>query len=154
MPGMTFAQSGSFFSLSPNEGLEYKACSNSKVLRLPREVFLSALKTNRELCDDYISALLRNQVYLIERIVYQAEKGVYAKSIRWLLFMAKFYGEQKDDCAQLRVPITQEIAANFMHITRESAASALGKLKKKQLIAFKNKCVTITSLKGLENELY
>jgi CRP/FNR family transcriptional regulator len=153
LPGMTFAQSGTFFEEFITVQLDYKACTDSKVLRVNRQVFLEKIHQDTGLNTDYITALLRNQIFLIERITYQSEKGVYKKCIRWLLFMAKFYGIQDNDKLEIQVPITQELAANFMNITRESAAAALKKLKHKKLISFKSKRATIHNPTLLQQEL-
>lgn len=154
LPGMTFAQSGSFFEEFSTVQLDYKACDNSSVLRVDRVHFLASLKQDANLNEDYVSALLRNQIFLVERIVYQSEKGVNNKCVRWLLFMAKFYGQITSSGIKIATPITQETAANFMNVTRESAASALGALKKKKLISVDRKYLTISSVASLEKEIH
>lgn len=155
LPGMTFAQSGSFFQ-DEGGGLEYCSVGTSTAYRLPWQVFLDQLEKDRAFSQDYVRALLRNQIYLVERIVYQGEKGIYPRTVRWLLFMAKFYGhstdENKDTCT-IAVPLTQETAANFMHVTRESASFAFRKLTSQKLISVKKKLITIPSLSALKQEL-
>jgi CRP-like cAMP-binding protein len=153
LPGMTFAQSGSFFDEFSTVQLDYKACDESSVLRVDRKQFLASIKGDNNLSEDYVNALLRNQIFLIERIVYQSEKGVYNKCVRWLLFMAKFYGQKTSSGIKIITPITQETAANFMNVTRESAASALITLKNKSLISTRRKHLTIHSLASLEKEI-
>lgn len=153
LPGMTFAQSGSFFEGINTTRLDYKATTNCSVLRLPRDDFLKAVSRDPDLNKDYVFGLLRNQIFLLERIVYQSEKGVYNTCVRWLLFMARFYGQQIGPEVHIMTPITQEIAANFMNITRESAAVALKKLKTKKLISLQRKQATIHNLALLEKEL-
>lgn len=154
MPGMTFAQSGSFFN-DEGGGLEYCSVASSTAYRLPREVFLKQLAKDAAFNEDYVQGLLRNQIYLVDRIVYQGEKGIYARTIRWILFMAKFYGRpnsKKDSCT-ISIPLTQETAANFMHITRESASTTFGKLTNKGLITVNKKLITIPSIQALNKEL-
>lgn len=152
LPGMTFAQSGSFFN-DDGGGLEYCACQTSKVLRVDRKDFLRQLSSDRDFNNDYVDSILRNQIFLIERIVYQGEKGIHNKCIRWLLFMAKYYGVTSGKSVTLIVPVTQETAANFMHATRESASAALGKLKKAGLVTSNKKFITITDIDKLQGEL-
>lgn len=153
LPGMTFAQSGSFFEEFSTIQLDYKACDESSVLRVDRKQFLASLKGNNNLSEDYVNALLRNQLFLIERIAYQSEKGIYNKCIRWLLFMAKFYGHKTSEGIQIMTPITQETAANFMNVTRESAGSALTLLKKRGRISVSSKRLTIHDTDLLQREL-
>lgn len=153
LPGMTFAQSGSFFESFSTLRLDYKACQDSDVLRLPRTDFLYAVHNRRGIGQDYVTGLLRNQIFLVERLAYQSEKGVYSKCVQWLLFMAKFYGQRNGSEITLIPPITQEIAANFINTTRESVASPLLKLKRKNLISIERKRLTIHNQELLEDEL-
>lgn len=156
LPGMTFAQSGSFFQDEGGGGLEYCSVGTSTAYRISRQVFLDQLKKDPAFSQDYVQALLRNQIYLVDRIVYQGEKGIYPRTLRWLLFMAKFYGhttDPKKDTCTIAVPLTQETAANFMHVTRESASFAFRKLTAKKLISVKKKLITIHSISALKGEL-
>lgn len=153
IPGMTFAQSGSFFN-DDGGGLEYYATSKTTVYRLRKEDFFKTVETNALFNKDYIELILRNQIFLIDRIIYQGEKGIHAKCIRWLLFMIKYYGQKKGAACTLMVPTTQETVANFLHITRESASAALAELKKKGLITVDKKYITITNCNKLQKELH
>ncbi|MCA9329682.1 Crp/Fnr family transcriptional regulator, partial [Candidatus Saccharibacteria bacterium] len=119
-PGMPFAQLGSFFNID-SSGLEYRSVDKSIVLRIPNELFLKQLSIDKSFQADYMQSLLRNQMHLVDRILYQGEKDIYARTIRWIIFMNKYYGVQNNDNSwMIGVPLTQEIAGNFMYITRES----------------------------------
>lgn len=121
---------------------------------LPQEEFQQQLRANTDFAMDYINRLSLNQIYQIDRIVYQGEKGIRTKCIKWILFMSRYYGEPiaKNQC-RIYVPLTQDIAANFLHATRESVSSIMRKLTKKGLITSKNKYLTIMDYEGLKNEL-
>jgi CRP-like cAMP-binding protein len=153
IPGMVFAKSGSFYKLHDG-GLEYTATSNIITYRISQEEFQQQLRANTDFAMDYINRLSLNQIYQIDRIVYQGEKGISTKCIKWILFMSKYYGEPiaKNQC-RIYVPLTQDIAANFLHATRESVSSIMRKLTKKGLITSKNKYLTIMDYEGLKNEL-
>lgn len=153
IPGMTFAQSGSFYA-DEGGGLEYCTVKSSTVLRIPRELFLAKLRSDTNFNLEYTDQVMRNQIFLIDRVVYQGERDIYHKAIRWILFMTKYYGEaQADNTIRLTIPITQDVAANFMHITRESTSTTLGKLKKSGLIEFEKKHLIIKDLSGLNKLL-
>lgn len=152
-PGMVFAQSGSFFQ-DAGGGLEYIATTNSDTYRLRRADFLAQLDHDQAFSADYMQLLLRNQIYLIERIVYQGESGMRNKCLRWLLFMVKYYGEPAERGGiVLGVPLTQEIIANFLHATRESVSKVLKELVAKDWIVIENKCITIKDITALEKAL-
>lgn len=156
IPGMTFAQSGSFFDQEEG-GLEYVANTDISVYRISRDDFFEQLRINPEFNQDYVSSLLRNQLYLVDRIVYLGEKRVYARCIRWLQLISKFYGESQTKGGSkgsvITVPMTQDTIADFLHVTRESVSTCLTKLRKKGLISIKHKVITIPDLAKLKAEL-
>lgn len=148
LPGMTFAQMGSFFS-DPHASLEYEATERTTLYRMPREKFLQLLQTDSILNQEYLDQILRNQIFLIERIEYQGEKGIKAKTMKWLLFMHKYYclPEQKE--CTISVPLTHEVVANFLHATRESISKTLMRLRRDGFIKIEKKHITITDIKKL-----
>lgn len=154
-PGMPFAQLGSFFS-TDSSGLEYRSVGKSTIYRVPRELFIKELSKNKAFKDDYIQSLLRNQMHLVDRILYQGEKDIYTRTIRWILFMNKYYGAANDSEGAswtIAVPLTQEIAGNFMYITRESVSGSFRKLTKQGLITTRKKLITIPDINALRAEL-
>lgn len=148
-PGMTFAQSGSFLA-DPDGKIEYVATENIKVYRIKKELFLEALDSNLEFCREYLNITLKNQIFLIERIIYQGEKNIDTKFAHWLLFMNKYYGETQKTHRHIYIPITQEIIANFLHITRESINATIQKFVKAKYINIVNKRIIINDKKALQ----
>ena len=152
LPGMTFAKSGSFYS---DEGgaLEYKAVTPVTVLRLPRQDFLAELKVNRQLNAEYMDILLRNQIFLIDRIVYQGEQNVDKKFLRWLLFLAKYYAEEVDETLRVMVSMSQDDMANFLHVTRVSINKAISYFTKQGLIGRDGKYLIIHDVQTIKHAL-
>lgn len=148
LPGMTFAQLGSFFN-EPSSGLEYEALGSAHVYRVPREEFFKELSQNEQFNKDYLNATLMNQMFLIERIAYQGEKGIKTKCIKWLLFMGKYYCDNGSNSCHIMVPITHDIIANFLHATRESIHKAINELQREGYITLKNKQLVITNKERL-----
>lgn len=142
LPGMTFAQSGSFFSDSGGE-LEYIAATPNSVYRIRREVFLQQLQVDLDFSSAYLDMILKNQIFLIERIVYQGENTVEKKFLRWLLFMMKYYGQESAGTCQIMIPITQTEIANFLHTSRVSVSNAMIPLCDKQVISITSKYITV-----------
>ncbi len=151
-PGIVFAQSGSFWG-NHDGTLSYIAEIPTKTYRIKRQVFLKCLKDNPETMQEYLNMTLRNQIFLIDRVVYQGEKGLYAKCVRWLLFMAKYYGNPKGTGCEITVPLTQDTAANFLHVTRESVNVVLKQLEREKHIILSTKRISITNMKKLEKLL-
>lgn len=151
-PGMVFAQSGSFWGQHDGT-LSYTAELQTKVYRIKRQTFLKYLKDNPDTMQEYLNMTLRNQIFLVDRIVYQGEKGLYAKCVRWLLFMAKYYGNQKGVGCEITVPLTQDTTANFLHATRESVNVVLKQLEREKHITLSTKRIRITHINKLNKLL-
>lgn len=152
VPGLTFAQSGSFYADSGGS-VEYVAVNSVVAWRLPRDTFLEALKNSTPVTADYTDMLLRNQIFLIERIVYQGEQSTRRKLLRWLLFMAKYYSDGGKDRRDITIPLTQNDIANFLHVTRVSVSTALRVLSQQDLVATSRNCLTIKSITAIKREL-
>lgn len=152
VPGVTFAKSGSFFD-SPDGTLEYTTRDKSVLYRLPQDKFTSELKKNEKLSSDYMNMVLRNQIYLIDRVVYQGENGIHRKLLRWLLFMAKYYGDVNNDSAQIVFSLSQEEIANFLHVTRVSVNNILGFYTSNGVIDIKGRKINITSIERIKKLL-
>ncbi len=152
VPGVTFAKSGTFFD-SPDGTLEYTTGEESVLYRLPRDKFLSELKNNEELSSDYMNMVLRNQIFLIDRVVYQGENGIHRKLLRWLLFMAKYYGNINNGSAEIIFFLSQEEIANFLHVTRVSVNNTLSFYTKKGVITTKDRKIYIPNLDRIKELL-
>lgn len=150
VPGMVFAQSGSFWGKN-DRMLSYVAELPTKAYRMKRKIFLKCLKDNQKVMHEYLNMTLRNQIFLIDRVVYQGEKGLLSKCARWLLFMAKYYGKSKGKRCELTVPLTQETAANFLGATRESVNVTLKELEYEGYIELATKKISIKNIKKLQN---
>lgn len=145
VPGQTFAQSGSFYS-DEGGGLEYVAVEETVVYRVSRQDFFRLLRTNPDFNADYLQNLLKNQIFLIDRIVYQGESTLDRKMLKWLLFMAKYYCDHTESGCRIYVPLTHDEIANFLHVTRESAGKTLNKLAKTNLITLDRKHIIIPDM--------
>lgn len=152
LPGMSFAKSGSFF-IDSGGNLEYVLVKKSSLYRVPRKAFLDQLKSSSGFNQEYTNWLLKSQILLIERIVYQGEPTIERKVIKWLLFMAKYYGNKKQGVIVIDIPLTHELIAEFVHATRESVGVVMRKLEQAKLITIKNKLITINDFEKFVAQL-
>ena len=152
-PGSVFAQSRSFYE-NDGGGLIFQALYPSTLYRVHQKVFFQQLKTSLEFAAEYIQQLQINQIFLVERALYQGEHSVQRRCVRWLLFMARYYGEPTKQGDRLIMPLTQETVANFLHSSRESAGKTLQALIKDGYIAITKKRITIKDSAGLKQLLH
>lgn len=154
VPGMSFTQSGSFYTL-PHMDLEFEAHIDSIVWRLPREQFIKELETNIPMLREWHERILQNHNMLTERILYTGEKDPRNRIIAWLLGMARYYSfKQKDGRIILEIPMTQDIMASFVHLSRERTNIILSELRKRNLITIKKQYITFPDIDLLRKELY
>lgn len=152
LPGMNFAQNRSFFE-ADGGGLDYIASNDVSLLRVRREDFLAAIKTDPAMSDEYVQQLLRNQVFLLERSVYMGESNVYYRLARWLLLMEKYYSRPTSGGQTIIPELTQATIGSFIHASRESISQALAKLVRDGVISIQRKHVTIHSSEALRSLL-
>lgn len=151
-PGMTFAQSKSFYE-ADSGGLEFTTVTRSTMYRVSQHTFIKQLESDPVFSGDYLQQLLRNQIYLLGRSIYVGENDVYHKMLRWLLLMAKYYGEETPEGLRLTPQFTQTTIGNFLHASRESVSNSLDMLQSKGLITLSKKRITITDTDKIRAEL-
>jgi len=153
-PGITFAQYGSFFDLDSGT-IEFIAEVPTIAYRVRREAFFAELESNKEFSRAYLNICLRNQMFLVDRIVYQGENGIHRKLLRWILFMVKYYGAQvpKTKHIEIGMQLTQSTIAEFLHVTRESANAAIRALTKKKYIAVADRKIVVLDYEAIRNSL-
>ena len=154
LPGMTIAQSGSFYTL-PHTELEYEAHTECTVWRVPREQFIKDMASDPALMADWHQIVLQNQNMLIERILYLGEKQPRKRVIAWLLGVARYYSvKQPNGEFLIEIPMTQDLMASFVHLSRESTNRIIGQLRAAGLIYLDNRYVTVPDAGRLRQQLY
>lgn len=154
LPGMTITQSGSFYTL-PHSELEYEAHTECTVWRVSREQFIKDMSANPTLFADWHQRILQNHNLLVERVLYLGEKQPRKRVIAWLLGMARYYSlAQPNNEILIEMPMTQDLIANFVHLSRESTNRIIGELKDSGAIRIKQQYVTVVSTDALQKQLY
>jgi len=153
IPGMTIAQSGSFYSL-PHVELEYEAHTDCVVWRMPRTDFIAAMAKNQTMFREWHERIMQNHNLLVERVLYVGEKQPHRRVIGWLLAVARYYSyRQPDGSYQVEIPMSQDIIASFTHLSRETTSKTISELKSCGLITVKKRLITVPSVEALREEL-
>jgi CRP/FNR family transcriptional regulator len=84
------------------------------------------------------------------RIEYLGYGRAEEKIISTLLFLARHFGEQKNNEVQIQYLFTHKDIASFAGVSRETASRELEKLLKRKLIAYKKHLITIKDIHLLE----
>lgn len=149
---MMFAQSGVFYNADSGR-VSYTTMVPTKVFRMAREDYLKLVQKNAAFRNEYMQCILHNQSFLVDRIVYQAEPNVEKKFLRWVLFMLKYYGPKDDGPPTILLRVTQDVIANFLHVSREAVNKAMMKYIKMGIISVDKKHITVTNMDCLNGVL-
>ncbi|MCA9332166.1 Crp/Fnr family transcriptional regulator [Candidatus Saccharibacteria bacterium] len=152
LPGMSFTKSGAFFDEYFSD-IEYRAIVPSEVYCLSRDSFMQQLDKDQEFNAEYRTWLLKVQLLLIERIVYQGQNTIKKKLLGWLVFMCRYYGTPHNGGILIEIPITQSTMANFLHITRVSVGKEIRKLVSEGIIQTYGKELFVPDLDKLQQPL-
>lgn len=149
MKHMVFAQNRSFFNDVEGD-LKYRSVEPIVVYRVHRDKFLAELDKSFEFTKEYLQIVLLVRIFTTDLVIYLGEYRIHNRCIRWLLLMAKYYGEQTKDGCRIVVPLTQDTIANFLHVSRESVSKTLREFTKDGHITIKKKYITIADLDKLK----
>lgn len=153
VPGMTFTQSGSFYSL-PHVELEFETYTQATAWIVPRKLFIEALETNPVMFKEWHERILQNHNLLIERVLYIGEKRPKTRVVGWLLAAARYYSVRQPDGSYLiELPINQDGIASFTHLSRESISRIMSELKQRGLVQIRNRFISIPDVEGLKGVL-
>ncbi|HSW89089.1 MAG TPA: Crp/Fnr family transcriptional regulator [Candidatus Saccharimonadales bacterium] len=79
-------------------------------------------------------------------------KDAYTKVASILVYLAKRFGEEKDNQIVITIPLTHTDLASWLGMQRETVSRQIEKLQKKEAIQYKGSQLTITNLEILEQE--
>jgi CRP/FNR family transcriptional regulator len=114
----------------------YEAFTDVTVCQVDREEFLAGLKKDPLLMFEVFEYYVRRHLDLQLRIEGLEQSRAQAKILYTLKFLCSRFGESKaGQKIEIHLPLTQQDIANFLGITRETAAIELKKLEKRGIIA-------------------
>ena len=152
-PCSTFSQTSTSFNHGGRVEMEFYATQDCVIYRVKLEDFWNELQTNQAFSNDYLVMQLRDEMMMVDHIIWLGEHDLERRFIRWLLMIAKFYGEAEGNGILITVPQTHTKVAAWMSIRRETAGKLIRKYSESGHISLKAKSLHITNLKQLENLL-
>jgi CRP-like cAMP-binding protein len=152
VPDMMFAQNRVLYE-GDSGAIEYSTVTDVTALRVPYELYIKAVDSDHAICREYRESILHNQTYMIDRVIYQAEPNVEKKFLRWVLFMLKYYGNQKDGNHTIGLKLTQETIADFLFVSRETINKTLMHFVKQGIISVDKKYITLLDEQALHAQL-
>jgi CRP-like cAMP-binding protein len=152
-PGSTFSQASTAFNHGGRGEMEFSALQDCIIYRVPVEEFWGRLQTDKAFSNDFLMMQLRDEMMMVDHIICLGDHDLARRFSRWLLMMAKFYGEIEKDKVLITTPQTHSEIAAWLGLSRETAGKLVRDFIDRDYITLKQKQLRISSLEQLENLL-
>jgi CRP/FNR family transcriptional regulator len=127
----------------------YEALTKCKVWVVPQPELLEKIKTDSQLSFDVLSHVVTQFKFYSDRIDNLEFKFASERLVYRLLFLAGRFGVRQKTGILLQVPITQQVLANSINLSRESVTRELDKLSKRGLIAYDGRQIILTDIDAM-----
>lgn len=152
-PGSTFSQASTAFNHGGRGEMEFFALRDCTIYRVKVEEFWEQLQIDKAFSNDFLMMQLRDEMMMVDHIILLGEHDLERRFTRWLLMMAKFYGETEKDQVLITMPQTHSEIAAWLGLSRETVGKLVRKFIKHGFISLKQKRLRIGSLEQLEDIL-
>lgn len=131
----------------------YDAMTAVEIWRAPKESVKEFLHEYPAVAYNLAQRLLLGIVGLQRRMEYLVMDNAYDKTLLLLIYLAQNLGEKEGEEIVLPVPVTHREISAWIGTTRETASLQVETLKKRGLIVYRKRQLTIPSLKAMQKEL-
>jgi CRP/FNR family transcriptional regulator, cyclic AMP receptor protein len=132
-----------------NETLFYEAMSVCSLWRLSREWFLNLIEHDLAISNAMALQLAQQSSILTNRMENLEYRKARDRLVYRLLFLASRFGIREHGLLRIETPLTHEILASTINLTRESVSRELEKLEKENLIERSGHSIVIFDVQGL-----
>ncbi len=126
-----------------------QAKTPAKVLKIPRTVFLKAVRATNTVLYEVTKQIGRRLVRAQSRMEDLVFRDVRSRVARILLSLAEEHGRETDGDLAIGLPLNQEEIATLIGSTRESVSTVLREMKAGRLIERRGRELVITNLPGI-----
>ncbi|MEK7060727.1 MAG: Crp/Fnr family transcriptional regulator [Patescibacteria group bacterium] len=131
----------------------FEALTPVEVGRAPRDQVVDFIKDKPTIIFALMSGLLEDYAETLTRVEHLVFSDAYRRVISILIYIAKHFGEKKNDSVIVYHRFTQQDIATLVGIARETANIEIVKLEKKGLLKYIDHSMLFANTKKLELEL-
>ncbi len=153
-PGSTFSQSSAIFNHGGRIEMEFSPVQDCVLYRAKLTDFQAELQCNQQFMYDFLMMQLRDEMMMVDHIALLGERSLEQRFIRWLLMMAKFFGQTDGSGTLITVPQTLSEIAAWLNILRETAGKLMRRYTASGHILLKEKHLRIHDIVTLTGLLY
>ncbi len=146
---------GSFFLMmwainnTPNSFF-FEAMENTEVFRAPLKDAREFVKTNPDVLYALTNRIMAGLSGIIKRLQFLAFDDADTKLQTLFSYLAKTYGQKKDDQYSINLPLTHKDIATWIGTSRETASYKMEEMRRKGLISYKHHQYIVKNIKKLE----
>jgi CRP/FNR family cyclic AMP-dependent transcriptional regulator len=133
------------------QNIYYQAVDDTTLHCMPRPALLSTLQTDQAFSFQFLQTALRQLKIYEDRIDNLEYKYASERLVYRLLFLAFRVGTRSDNEIVLEAPITQQMIAGSVNLSRESVSREMEKLHRRGYIEYRDKHIVITDFKQLSH---
>lgn len=131
----------------------FEALTPVEVGRAPRDQVVNFIKDKPTVIFELMSELLEDYAETLTRVEHLVFSDAYRRVISVLLYIAKHFGEEKNNGIQVNHRFTQQDIATLVGVARETASIEMVKLEKKGLVKLVDHSMLFENIRKLELEL-
>jgi CRP-like cAMP-binding protein len=131
----------------------FESLTSAQVGRAPRDQVVDFIKDKPVVIFELMSELLVDYAEALTRMGHLVFTDAYRRVISVLLYIAKHFGEAKNNGVIVHHRFTQQDIATLVGVAGETASIELAKLEKKGLVKYAGYSMIFESIKKLESEL-
>lgn len=148
---------GSFFPMwwainDTTNRYTYDTVTPVEIYRAQKHEVLHFVLSQPDVLMDLTSRILSGLSGILLRMEQLVFESAYDKTVKFLLYYARDYGTETENGKGYEVDITQREIAAWIGTTRETASLQVEELKRKGLIDYRNRSITIQNIEKLEKE--
>lgn len=126
------------FKKTPGTIYYYEALTNCKLLRGDRDSLMAALMKDKQTMADLIDYYVNGYVGSLMRITALEQSKASEKIIHTLFYLIERYGKEiLTGVYRIKIDLTHQTIADLVGLTRETTATELSILKKKNIVSYK-----------------
>ena len=122
----------------------YEVLENAEVLTVEKSVLLDLANTNPDINRHLFDYLASNYTGLLMQITALEQSRASEKLLLMMYYLMFRYGVSvKNGAYEVQLHLTHTILGNLMGLTRETVTMELGRLKRKKIVSYDSKGLTI-----------
>ncbi len=122
----------------------YEVLEDAEVLTVEKPVLLELIKANPDIRDQLFDYMVNNYTGLLMQITALEQSRAAEKLLLMMYYLMFRYGTvAKNGAYEIQLHLTHTTLGNLMGLTRETVTMELGRLKRKKIITYDSKGLTI-----------